>query len=88
MLLTQGGQRKQDFKGKVQIVARVAKDGAMTTMTIPTPGRGPGGAFEFRFYQRWRAFRHSGRLHAERRGCPGFGPSGGQVKLSRTINQL
>src|SRR6185503_9067033 len=53
MLLTQGGQRKQDFKGKVQIVARVAKDGGVSTLTFPDASpTDPAGAFEFRFYHK------------------------------------
>ena len=90
MLLTQGGQRKQDFKGKVQIVARVDRNGAMTTMTIPdAPASDPAGAFEFRFYQKVE-----GRF-AIPEGSTLKGVDvrvlalpGGQVKLSRTINQL
>jgi hypothetical protein len=91
MLLTQGGQRKQDFKGKVQIVARVAKDGgAMSTLTIPdTPPADPAGSFEFRFYQKVE-----GRFAIpEGTSLKGvdvrvLALPGGQVKLSRTINQL
>ena len=53
MLLTQGGQRKQDFKGRIQIVARVAKDGALTTLTFPEASAADSvGSFEFRFYQK------------------------------------
>ena len=90
MLLTQGGQRKQDFKGKVQIVARVAKDGAFTTMTIPdTPPADPAGAFEFRFYQKVEG-RFAIPDGASLKGVDVrvLALPGGQVKLSRTINQL
>jgi len=90
MLLTQGGQRKQDFKGKVQIVARVAKDGAMTTLTIPdTPPADAAGAFEFRFYQKVEG-RFSIPEGASLKGLDVrvLALPGGQVKLSRTINQL
>src|SRR5206468_924935 len=53
MLLTQGGQRKQDFKGKVQVVAHVARDGTQTTLTFPDPAAGDAaGAVEFRYYQK------------------------------------
>lgn len=91
MLLTQGGQRKQDFRGKVQIVARIAgAGGAMSTMTIPdVPAADPAGAFEFRFYHKVE-----GRF-AVPEGTTLKGVDvrvlalpGGQVKLSRTINQL
>ena len=90
MLLTQGGQRKQDFKGKVQIVARVAKDGALTTITIPdTPTADPAGAFEFRFYQKVEG-RFAIPDGASLKGLDVrvLALPGGQVKLSRTINQL
>jgi hypothetical protein len=91
MLLTQGGQRKQDFRGKVQIVARVAGEGgSVSTMTIPdVPAADPAGAFEFRFYHKVE-----GRFAVpEGKTLKGvdvriLALPGGQVKLSRTINQL
>jgi hypothetical protein len=58
-LLTQGGQRKVDFKGKLQIVARYAPPGAtanvsLQAMSIPDDAalRGAAPAIEFRFYQK------------------------------------
>jgi hypothetical protein len=52
LLLIQGGQRKQDFKGKVQLVARVAQGGAINTLSFPEDValRQPGGELEFRYY--------------------------------------
>jgi hypothetical protein len=90
MLLTQGGQRKQDFKGRVQIVARVANGANLTSLTFPDPAAGESaGSFEFRFYQKVE-----GRF-AIPEGSTLKGVDvrvlalpGGQVKLSRTINQL
>jgi regulator of replication initiation timing len=90
MLLTQGGQRKQDFKGRVQIVARVANGAGLTSLTFPDPAAGESaGSFEFRFYQKVE-----GRF-AIPEGSTLKGVDvrvlalpGGQVKLSRTINQL
>ena len=38
MLLTQGGQRKQDFKGKVQIVAHIDQGTTAKTIVFPGPG--------------------------------------------------
>lgn len=56
LLLTQGGQRRQDFKGKVQIVARVQLPGQsqQTALSFPTDAelRAAGGELEFRFYQK------------------------------------
>jgi uncharacterized protein DUF6776 len=90
MLLTQGGQRKQDFKGKVQIVARVAKDGAMSTLTFPDPSAGEAaGSFEFRFYQKVEGrFAIPDGSSLKGVDIRVLALPGGQVKLSRTINQL
>jgi hypothetical protein len=90
MLLTQGGQRKQDFKGRVQIVARLDKDGTVTTATFPDAAAGDAaGAVEFRFYQKVEghfAIPDGSTLKgAEVRV---LALPGGQVKLSRTINPL
>ena len=90
MLLTQGGQRKQDFKGKIQILARVAKDGGVSTLTFPdAPPSDPAGAFEFRFYHKVEG-RFAIPDGATLKGVDVriLALPGGQVKLSRTINQL
>ncbi len=88
MLLTQGGQRKSDFKGKVQIVARVAQGPTLSTLTFPDPEASESaGSFDFRFYHKVE-----GRF-----GIPEgstlksvdvrvLALPGGQVKLSRTLN--
>lgn len=88
MLLTQGGQRRQDFKGRVQILARVANQGAMSTLTFPDPAEGPAaGLLEFRFYQKV-----DGRFRIpEGAVLKGYeirvvALPGGQVKLSRSVN--
>ena len=54
MLLTQGGQRKQDFKGKVQVVARIQQGTQQTAVSFPSDAevRGLGGEIEFRYYQK------------------------------------
>jgi hypothetical protein len=90
MLLTQGGQRKQDFKGRVQIVARVAKDGNTSTVTFPDPAAGEAaGAFEFRFYQKVEGrFAIPDGTSLKGVDVRVLALPGGQVKLSRTINQL
>jgi hypothetical protein len=90
MLLTQGGQRKQDFKGKVQIVARIAKDGAASTVTFPDPSAAESaGSFEFRFYHKVEG-RFAIPDGASLKGVDVrvLALPGGQVKLSRTLNQL
>lgn len=90
LLLTQGGQRKQDFKGKVQVVARIMKDGATSTLAFPdTPPTDAAGAFEFRFYHKVEgrfAIPEGATLKSV--DVRVLALPGGQVKLSRTINQL
>ena len=88
MLLTQGGQRKQDFKGKVQIVARVAQGQSVNTITYPDPAAGENaGSFDFRFYHKV-----DGRFAVPDGGVLKsvdvrvLALPGGQVKLSRTLN--
>ncbi len=89
MLLTQGGQRKQDFRGRVQIVARVAKDGTINNLTFPDPASGDtAGSFEFRFYQKVEgrfAIPEGATLRSA--DVRVLALPGGQVKLSRTISQ-
>ena len=88
MLLTQGGQRKQDFKGRIQVLARVAQGSSMSTLTYPDAAAGEAaGSFEFRFYQkvegRFVIPEGSTLKSAEIRI---LAVPGGQVKLFRTIN--
>jgi hypothetical protein len=56
LLLTQGGQRRQDFKGKIQVIARVQLAGSTTQTVLSFPEeadlKGPAGGIEFRFYQK------------------------------------
>ena len=90
MLLTQGGQRKQDFKGKVQILAHVAKDGTAATITYPDAAAGENaGSFEFRFYHKVEGrFAIPEGMVLKSVDVRVLALPGGQVKLSRTINQL
>ena len=88
MLLTQGGQRKQDFKGRVQIVARVAHGSLMTTLTFPDPALPEAtGSFEFRFYHKVEGrFRIPEGTALKSVDVRVLAVPGGQVKLSRSIN--
>jgi hypothetical protein len=88
MLLTQGGQRKQDFKGRIQLLVQVAHQGSLSTLTFPEPSAGEGaGAVDFRFYQKV-----DGRFRIpEGAVLKGYevrviALPGGQVKLSRSVN--
>lgn len=87
MLLTQGGQRREDFKGKVQILARVSQGPALSTLTYPDAGTTDAGAFEFRFYHKVDgrfAIPEGAVLKSVEVRV--LAVPGGQVKLSRTIN--
>jgi DNA-binding transcriptional MerR regulator len=88
MLLTQGGQRKQDFKGRVQVVARVAQGANTNTLTFPDPSQPEtAGSFEFKFYHKVEgrfAIPEGGVLKSV--DVRVLAVPGGQVKLSRTIN--
>lgn len=88
LLLTQGGQRRQDFKGRVQLLARIAHQGTASTLSFPGPSEGEqAGAVEFRFYQKV-----DGRFRIpEGAILTGYevrvlALPGGQVKLSRSVN--
>jgi hypothetical protein len=54
LLLVQGGQRKQDFKGRVQVIARIVQGGATTTLSFPDDSqiRSAGTEVEFRYYHK------------------------------------
>jgi hypothetical protein len=88
MLLTQGGQRKQDFKGRVQVLARIASQGAVATITFPEASAGEeAGAVEFRFYQKVDGrFRIPEGAILKGYEVRVLALPGGQVKLSRSVN--
>jgi hypothetical protein len=88
MLLTQGGQRKQDFKGRVQVVARVAHQGGITSLTFPEASAGEAaGVVDFRFYQKVDGrFRIPEGAVLKSFEVRVLAIPGGQVKLSRTLN--
>ena len=87
MLLTQGGQRKQDFKGRVQLVAHVAEQGgAEGTLSFPDASA-PAGALDFRFYQKVEGrFTVPEGATLKSVDVRVVALPGGQVKLSRTVN--
>jgi hypothetical protein len=89
MLLTQGGQRKQDFKGKVQVLAHVVRDGVASTLTFPDPTPGEAaGLLEFRFYKKVEGrfvIPEGAVLKSADVRVLAF--PGGQVKMTRTVNQ-
>jgi hypothetical protein len=89
LLVTQGGQRKQDFKGKIQVIARVQTGAQQTTMSFPPDAelRAAGGEMEFRYYQkvdgRFRIPEGSQLKSVQVRllGLPGF-----EVRSQRGLN--
>jgi hypothetical protein len=87
MLLTQGGQRKQDFKGRLQVVARAQQGSTMTTFTFPDEPDQASGTVEFRFYQKLEGrFRLPEDAQLKSVEIRVLAAPGGQVKLSRTLN--
>jgi hypothetical protein len=88
MLLTQGGQRKQDFRGRVQILAKVSRNGTVAVIPFPEEAAirsGPGDV-EFRYYQKVEGrFRLPEGAALKSVDIRVFALPGGQVKLSRTI---
>ena len=88
MLLSQGGQRKQDFKGRLQVVVRALQGGNVNTFTFPDVSAGEAeSVIDFRFYQkvegRFRLPEEAALRSVEVRV---LAAPGGQVKLSRTLN--
>jgi hypothetical protein len=88
MLLTQGGQRKQDFKGRLQLVARAQQGGSISTFTFPeSTAEESSGAVDFRFYQKVEGrFRLPDDATLKSVEVRVLAMPGGQVKLSRTLN--
>lgn len=88
MLLTQGGQRKQDFKGRVQVVARYTLGSTGNNLTFPDPATPEAAtAFEFRFYHKVEGrFAIPEGAVLKSTEIRVLAVPGGQVKLSRTIN--
>jgi len=88
MLLTQGGQRKQDFKGRVQVVAHVQHRDGSASHTFPEASAGEtAGAVEFRIYQKVEGrFRIPDGSNLKSVDVRVLAQPGGQVKLSRTLN--
>ena len=87
LLISQGGDRRQDFRGRVQLVLRLEGAGGARTLTVPEDFAAGGGKVEFRFYQ---AVEGRFRL-PEGTALKGYEVQvvalpGGQVKLSRSFN--
>jgi uncharacterized protein DUF6776 len=87
ILLTQGGQRKQDFRGRLQILAKVANGPNITTYTYPEAAGEGAGNVDFRFYQKVEGrFTIPDGCELKSAEVRIVAVPGGQVKLSRTVN--
>jgi len=88
LMLTQGGQRKEDFRGKVQVLARVAGPQGASVLTFPETGTPEAAStLDFKFYQRVEgrfAIPQGATLKSVEFRI--LAVPGGQVKLSRTLN--
>ncbi|HZZ93965.1 MAG TPA: DUF6776 family protein [Usitatibacter sp.] len=88
LMLTQGGQRKEDFRGRVQILARVSGPAGPSVLTFPEPSSPEAAAVvDFKFYQRVEgrfAIPQGATLKSVEFRI--LAVPGGQVKLSRTLN--
>jgi hypothetical protein len=84
LLLTQGGQRRQDFKGRLQLVAHVLREGQAASLTVP---EAPAAPIDFRFYQKVEGrFAVPAGAVLKSVDIRVVALPGGQVKLSRTVN--
>lgn len=88
MLLSQGGDRKQDFRGRVQLVLRLDGPGGTRSLTVPeAEAGGAAGRVEFRFYQAVEGrFRIPEETVLRGYEVRVVALPGGQVKLSRNVN--
>jgi len=89
LMLTQGGQRKDDFRGKVQVLARVSGPQGPSVLTFPESSAvgEAAGAVDFKFYQRVEGrFSVPEGTTLKSVEFRILAVPGGQVKLSRTLN--
>jgi hypothetical protein len=89
VLLTHGGQRKQDFKGRLQLVANVVQGSEQHALIFPEPAAPPAaqGKLDFRFYQKVEGrFTLPDGAALRSVEVRVLALPGGQVKLSRTVN--
>jgi hypothetical protein len=89
MLLIQGGQRKQDFKGKIQVIVRIAQSGAITTLNFPSDAelKEPGAGIEFRYYQKVEGrFKIPEGALLKSLQVRIIGLPGGEVRNAKTLN--
>ena len=89
MLLIQGGQRKQDFRGKVQIIARVAHNGALATLSFPEDAalKAPGAEVDLKYYQKLEGrFRIPEGALLKSVQVRIIGLPGGEIRTTKALN--
>jgi len=87
LLLSQGGDRRQDFRGRVQLALRLEGGGGARTLIVPEDFAAGGGKVEFRFYQAVEGrFRLPEGTTLKGYEVQVVALPGGQVKLSRSFN--
>lgn len=88
MLLTQGGQRRGEFKGRVQVVARVIRNGAPVALSFPEDHVAKAsGDLDFRYYQKVEGrFAVPEGAVLKTVDVRILAIPGGQVKLSKSVN--
>lgn len=87
-MLLQGGQREQEFQGKVQLLVNLSQNGKAVVQTFPT-GKGDAGAYEvrFKFYQRLDGtFRVDPAAQVKAIQIRVFEAGSAQPKLMQSIN--
>jgi hypothetical protein len=86
MVVTQGGDRKQDFKGKVQLVAKVVRNGAVTSLNLPEEVS-MRTDLDFKLFQRLEgSFTIADGAALKSVDVRVLTVPGNQVKLTRTVN--
>jgi hypothetical protein len=89
MMLMQGGQRENDFKGRVQLVVNVIHNGAQESVVLPEADKDktPGFDVNFKFYQRVEGrFKLAQGVKIKSVQVRVVELPSGQVKLARNFN--
>jgi hypothetical protein len=89
MLLIQGGTRKQDFHGKIQVVVRFAQNGMVSVLNFPEDAvlKAPGSEIVFRYYQKIEGrFKIPQDALLKSVQVRLLGLPGGEVRTSKTLN--
>jgi hypothetical protein len=85
LVVTQGGERKHDFKGKLQLVARVQKAGVLTSVVLPEEASAKTD-LDFKFFQRIEGkFSVPDGSQVKGLEVRVLAMPGGQVRLTRNV---